>query len=642
MDQKYKALILEDNEVDASLLKKYLNRSTVKYKVECVSTGSDFEKKVRSFKPDVIITDYRMKDYSGHDALKFRNKHCSNIPFVIVSGHIGEEKAAKLIKEGATDFLMKNNTEASLSTTILRVINEFQERERSRRFEESAMRNHVLLETISKQADLPVWIRDQDGKFYYVNNQFRKIFNLDDDIQIIGKTNTELLDEKIAAQFDENDKRVLEEKKSILIEEKVITSQGVKYYQTNLFPITELPGLDFAVGGLAVDITSQKKSEIELQKALIEIGQTYERFEKVTEATNDAIWDWDLENDTLLWGGGFKTLFGYDVERVTPSLNTWTEHIHEDDQVRVLSSLYATVEDSEQSNWQSEYKYLRKDGSYAYVIDRAIIIRDEQGKASRVIGAMTDITYHHKYEENLQNLNTLLQEYTRELEVSNTELEHFAYVASHDLQEPLRMITSFMELLKTKYGEELDEKAHQYIYYALDGAKRMRELILDLLDFSRVGKSEDDKEWLNLNETVDFVCQMQQKIIKEKNAAIEIEDLPEIYSYRSPIIQIFQNLIGNALKYSKEGVDSIIHISSSELDEEWQFVVKDNGIGIDPDYFEKIFIIFQRLHTNHEYDGSGIGLTIVKKIIENLNGRIWVESKKGEGSTFFFTIPKSE
>jgi light-regulated signal transduction histidine kinase (bacteriophytochrome) len=307
-----------------------------------------------------------------------------------------------------------------------------------------------------------------------------------------------------------------------------------------------------------------------------------------------------------------------------------------------MSSLYATIEDVEQLNWQSEYRYLKSDGTFTYVINRVLIIRNDDGKAVRVIGAMTDISYHHEYEKKLQNLNEMLQKYTHELEISNAELEQFAYVASHDLQEPLRMISSFMELLKTRYGDVLDDKAHQYIFYALDGAKKMRQVILDLLDYSKVGKNNDNPEQIDLDKIVDFVCQMQHELVKDKKVMIEYEGLPTILSYRTPLIQIFQNLISNAIKYSNPGLKPKIVITSKELDNEWQFSVEDNGIGIDPDYFEKIFIIFQRLHTSEDFDGSGIGLTIVKKIIDNLEGHIWVESEEGKGSTFNFRLPKME
>ncbi|MEX0944804.1 MAG: PAS domain S-box protein [Balneolaceae bacterium] len=396
------------------------------------------------------------------------------------------------------------------------------------------------------------------------------------------------------------------------------------------------------LNGKCIYIFGSTQNIDQRKRAQEEIRQTYERFEKVTEATNDAIWDWDIEEDTLYWGGGFKNLFGYDIDKITPSLRSWTDHIHDEDQVRVMSSLYATIEDTEQSNWQSEYRYLKSDESFAYVIDRALIIRNDDGKAVRVIGAMTDISYHHEYEKNLQNLNEMLQKYTHELEISNAELEQFAYVASHDLQEPLRMISSFMDLLKIRYGDVLDEKAHQYIFYALDGAKKMRQVILDLLDYSKVGKNNDHPERVDLDEIVDFVCQMQHKLMKDEKVKIEYEGLPTIYSYRTPLIQIFQNLISNAIKYSNPKQKPKIVIKSKELENEWQISVEDNGIGIDPDYFEKIFIIFQRLHTSDDSDGTGIGLTIVKKIIDNLGGHIWVESEEGNGSTFHFRLPKME
>lgn len=213
-------------------------------------------------------------------------------------------------------------------------------------------------------------------------------------------------------------------------------------------------------------------------------------------------------------------------------------------------------------------------------------------------------------------------------------------MASHDLQEPLRMIASFMELLKVKYSDVLDEKALQYIFYASDGAKRMKQIILDLLDFSRVGKDEDQMESVDLNELVDFVLQLNQKLIREQEAIIEVDTLPTLKIYRSPLIQIFQNLIENAIKYSRKGVQPKLVIQAEEKNMEWIFSVKDNGKGIDPEYFDKIFIIFQRLESEDKYGGTGLGLSVVKKIIDNLNGRIWVGSEVNKGSTFYFSIPK--
>jgi light-regulated signal transduction histidine kinase (bacteriophytochrome) len=203
------------------------------------------------------------------------------------------------------------------------------------------------------------------------------------------------------------------------------------------------------------------------------------------------------------------------------------------------------------------------------------------------------------------------------------------------------MVSGFLTQLEKKYGDQLDEKANQYIYYAVDGAKRMRQIILDLLDFSRIGKLDEPKTEVNLNEVVEEVCLLHRKKIEELNAKIQFKNLPTILDHPSPLIQLFQNLISNALKYSSSENKPKVVIRATELKHEWKFSVEDNGIGIEKEYFAKIFNIFQRLHNKSEYSGTGMGLAIVKKIIENQNGKIWLKSEKGKGTTFYFTLPKN-
>jgi light-regulated signal transduction histidine kinase (bacteriophytochrome) len=251
-----------------------------------------------------------------------------------------------------------------------------------------------------------------------------------------------------------------------------------------------------------------------------------------------------------------------------------------------------------------------------------------------------DITDRKNALEKLEAANDDLLKKTKELAYSNTELEQFAYVASHDLQEPLRMVTSFLSQLEKKYGDILDEKGKKYIYFATDGAKRMRQLILDLLEFSRVGRTEDSLEDVDLNNLINEVLPLYRKNIEELNAKINVEQLPTLQVYKTPVRQIFQNLVGNSLKYHKDGIAPVITISSKETKKAFEFSVKDNGIGIDPEYFNQIFIIFKRLHNRDHYSGTGMGLAITKKIIENMGGRIWVDSREGEGAVFHFTIPK--
>lgn len=224
---------------------------------------------------------------------------------------------------------------------------------------------------------------------------------------------------------------------------------------------------------------------------------------------------------------------------------------------------------------------------------------------------------------------------------SNRELEQFAYVASHDLQEPLRMVSSFLQLLEKKYKVQLDDTAKQYIHFAVDGSERMKVLINDLLKFSRVGTAADEHVKVDCNEVVANLIKVYEQKISETETEINVSSLPVITANKTQVEQLFQNLIGNALKYQGKQKPKIT-IDCVEEDTKWKFCVRDNGIGIEPKFFEKVFVIFQRLHGKNEYGGTGIGLAICKKIVERHGGKIWIESQPGNGACFYFTFPQSE
>lgn len=226
----------------------------------------------------------------------------------------------------------------------------------------------------------------------------------------------------------------------------------------------------------------------------------------------------------------------------------------------------------------------------------------------------------------------------QDLARSNRDLEQFAYVASHDLQEPLRMVAAYTQLLAERYQGKLDEQADKYIHYAVDGALRMQTLVNDLLAFSRVGRRGDGPEPTDCNLAVQTAIANLQVAIEQNGARVLVDDLPTIPANRSELVQLFQNLIGNAIKF-RSSAPPEIHIAASKGEAEWLFAVADNGIGIAPEHADTIFAIFKRLHTHAEYPGSGIGLAICKKIVEQHGGRIWVESAPGPGSTFKFILP---
>jgi signal transduction histidine kinase len=262
--------------------------------------------------------------------------------------------------------------------------------------------------------------------------------------------------------------------------------------------------------------------------------------------------------------------------------------------------------------------------------------------------AQTAWVYAQRSKSANEELETQIIERTRaeevlanqaaELERSNDELRQFAYVASHDLQEPLRMVASYTQLLASRYKGKLDTDADEFIGYAIGGVNRMEQLIKALLAYSKVGRGDTGSEPTDCSAVLDQVLANLRMVIEESGAAVTHDPLPPVMADATQLGQLFQNLISNALKFRSDE-PPLIHVSSKRNGRQWVFSVRDNGIGIEPQYAERIFIIFQQLHNRADYPGTGIGLAICKKIVERHGGRIWVEAESGKGSTFYFTMP---
>lgn len=372
------------------------------------------------------------------------------------------------------------------------------------------------------------------------------------------------------------------------------------------------------------DISAQKEVEGMLQKS-------EDRYHKMVEEVNDyAILLLNKEGLIENWNKGAENIKGYKEDEIIGE-NFSVFYTEEDKKNNLPERLLKQA--MEEGSASIDGWRVRKDGSLFWANVVLTALHDDDGGVIGFTKVTRDLTEKKEADEKLLK-------YTHELESSNKELEQFAYIASHDLQEPLRMVTSFLTQLEKKYKGQLDEKAQQYIYFATDGAARMRRIILDLLEYSRIGRKEYDIEELDMNQVVEEVIQFHRTLIKEKEAKIICEKLPIIKAAHTPVEQVLQNLIANALKYQLPDVKPRVEIKASETDSCWEFSVSDNGIGIEPQYFDKIFVLFQRLHQKEQYSGTGIGLAICKKIVENFRGRIWVESEQGKGSTFYFTIAK--
>ena len=266
---------------------------------------------------------------------------------------------------------------------------------------------------------------------------------------------------------------------------------------------------------------------------------------------------------------------------------------------------------------------------------RELALRIAQGELEeRVVELQREVGERKRTEVRLARRSAALQR-------SNAELEQFAYVASHDMQEPLRMVSSYTQLLAKRYGDKLDGNAREYIDYAVDGVMRMQSLIRDLLQFSRVGRKDQAFDSVSCESLLQTSLLNLAATVRENNAVVTHDSLPIVLGDEMQLSQLFQNLIANAIKYRGE-VAPRVHIGCRRGSGEWLFTVKDNGIGIDPEYFDRIFVLFQRLHGKDAYEGTGIGLALCKKIVERHGGKIWVESAVGEGSTFYFTLHRSD
>jgi len=374
------------------------------------------------------------------------------------------------------------------------------------------------------------------------------------------------------------------------------------------------------IGGIIIsaeDITQRKEAEESLRKS-------EERLNGIIVSAMDAIISVDAEQIVVLFNAAAEKMLGYTaseaiggpLERFIPERFRNVHRAH-------ISNFGETGVTNRAMNALGVILGQRASGE-EFPIETSISQIEIEGKKLYTV-ILRDITERKRAEE--------------ELKRSNAELEQFAYVASHDLQEPLRAVAGMVQLLQQRYQGRLDERADEYIGHAVDASTRMQNLINDLLEYSRVARFGKPLAETDLESCLKNSLTNLQVSIQESNAQITHEPLPVVRADAAQLTQVLQNLIGNAIKFRGER-PLHIHIGAKKIEQAWQFEVRDNGIGIEPNYFERIFLVFQRLHTRREYPGTGIGLSLCKKIIERHGGRIWVESQAGQGSIFYFTIPE--
>lgn len=472
-----------------------------------------------------------------------------------------------------------------------------------------------------------------DGNLMDVNKAAQEITGLSKE-DLTGKNFTELeilLDEEMPLHI-EKVSHVLKGEIVKPYESRFIDKNGeIHHVETYLTPL-EKDGEIFAFNVIVHDITERKKAENNLRKS-------EGRLEIAMDMAKLVYWEYDVESDMFTFDDRFYALYGTSVEQeggLKMSSEEYARKFIPPEESHLVAEEIAKSLENDDPNYSSqiEHSIIRADGKKRFIIVRLGIIKDAEGHIIKGYGANQDIT-------DLKKVEKRLKETIDELKRSNYELQQFAYITSHDLQEPLRTIASFTQLLERRYKGQLDPDADEFIEFIVTAAVRMKEMIQGLLDYSRVGTKKIEFEEVDMNMKLNKALSNLQASIKENEAEITYDQLPTIFADPNQMVRIFQNLIGNAIKFRKLDEPPRIHIACqiNKENNEYIFEVKDNGIGMKEQYTDKIFEVFRRLHTMDKYRGTGIGLAISKRIVERHGGRIWVESSLGKGSTFYFTVP---
>lgn len=491
------------------------------------------------------------------------------------------------------------------------------------RVEDALREGEQLLRDVIDGSPAPIFLKDRDGKFITINSSLERMLGMSRQ-ELKGKTDYDIAPKEVADYWRSHDREVMATGKAIQIEEVADLQDGHHIFLANKFPLVNARGQVYGVGAISHDITDRKKADEALRESERRYRSLFENMMHGFAYCKMLYDDVGRPLDFLYLGvnnafgrlTGLEDVIGKRVTEVIPGI----KELHPE-----LFEIYGRVASTGQSEkFEIELLPLRvwlAVSVYSIEKDHFVAIFD-------------NITERKHAEEELHKL-------AEDLKRSNADLQQFAYIASHDLQTPLRNVEGFVKMLARRYRGKLDEKADEFIEYISSGVKDMQVLIMDILEYSKVGSGDKTLSVIDTSLCIGKAISNLSEEIEEKKAEIVLtEPFPSVLGDPLQLTSLFQNLIGNAIKFC--GGRPLINISVEKKGREYVFSVRDNGIGINSEDCGKIFAVFHRLHSKSDYPGTGIGLAICQKIVERHGGRIWVESEQGKGSTFFFTLPAQE
>lgn len=450
--------------------------------------------------------------------------------------------------------------------------------------------------------------------------------------EALNADSVEALKEKLADQAPWSDIPIIllttrgDEKKTLGLIRAFGAAANIHLLERPFHPVTLVSAVHMAMRA--------RRRQYQVYELLAKVNESQDRYALAVKGSNVGVWEWDLEKDALYLSPEWKALFG--GTDVPLNFRHCLRRFHPGDRARVFDFMRNAGRggpDEKEKNYELEYRLRDNCGAYRHILSRGTVFFGSGARARRVTGSHIDITDRKRSEEKLIRL-------TDQLNASNHELETFAYAASHDLQEPLRIISIYLDLFVDSSGGQLGKESLYYLEHARESSLRLQKFIQDLLQYARVGSKAGKQEKVALERAAKAALSNLKLAVMESGAEVTLERLPVVLADLGAMSQLFQNLIGNALKY-KADRPLKIHISCEKADRSWRIGIRDNGIGIAPEHREKVFDIFQRLQTEKESKGTGLGLALCRKIVEKHGGRIWVDSTPGEGSSFYFTLPEA-
>ena len=633
--QPLNVLLIENDAADAELCLSELRKAGFEVSANVVETPREVNERLSSKSYDIVLADYTLPGWSGMEALEYVKQEEKDIPFILVTGSAGEEIAVECMKNGAADYILKDRL-ARLPSSVRRALEEQKLRQERSRAQLALRASEERYRLLFERNLAGVYSTTLDGRILVLNEACAQMFGY-------ASREAAMTHSLRDISPDATEMQMLI---ALVQKEKVFTNLEVRLRRIDGHPIWVLASASLlerekgeppVIVGTLIDITGRKQ-------AVEALRQSEERFRLLIEGVKDyGIFMLDPDGRVISWNSGAKQIEGYGAEEIIgqPCSRFYTAEDVERGNPEKALKVAASEGRSEGESWQ-----VRKDGSryWANVIITAV--QDEAGRLRGFSNVTRDFTERKRAEEGIRKLNEELERRviarTAELEAANKELETFTSSVSHDLRAPLRQIAGFSKILLGECSARLDPGAQHYLERIQEGTRRMGQMVDDLLDLARVGRQEPARQLTGLNSLVQEVLKDLEPEYGGREIDWRIGKLPFVECDPALMKQVFANLLSNAVKFTRLRERAVIQVDHMKANNQTLVFVRDNGVGFNMKYADKLFGVFQRLHCAEDFEGTGVGLATVQHIIRKHGGRVWAEAELDKGATFFFSLGAAE